>query len=214
MNTNVNQIRTQITGLPNIQSYCKLDNLSGIVDEHNLSFIEKEYFKNDKTQLMPLDFDDLNFRVSYQVEKGYSRNNPIIEEMYDKWNSTKKIFRYIKRYEYTHPTYPFLIHCSIVKTSKTNNGRFIEQFNIKESEVFSSMENFEVEIELNNTIINTNKTLYTKEYLYTNLRKVIKYILIGLQETNYPITLSEHNNVYNQYLMLVKGSPVTSFPPK
>ena len=205
MNTNVNQIRTQITGLPNIQSYCKLDNLSGIVDEHNLSFIEKEYFKNDKTQLMPLDFDDLNFRVSYQVEKGYSRNNPIIEEMYDKWNSTKKIFRYIKRYEYTHPTYPFLIHCSIVKTSKTNNGRFIEQFNIKESEVFSSMENFEVEIELNNTIINTNKTLYTKEYLYTNLRKVIKYILIGLQETNYPITLSEHNNVYNQYLMLVKG---------
>ena len=206
MNTNVTPIRTQITGLPNIQSYCKLDNLSGIVDEHNLNFIEKEYFKNDKGQLMPIDFDDYNFRASYQVETNYSRANPIIEEMYGQWNSIKKIFRYIKRYEYIHPSYPFLIHCSIVKTSKTNNGRFIEQFNIKDSEVFSSLENFEVEIELNNTIINANKSLYTKEYLYTSLRKVIKYILIGIQETNYPISISEQNNVYNEYLMLIKGS--------
>ena len=206
INTNSIPIRTQITGLPNIQSYCKMDNLSGIVDETNLSFIEKNYFKDDKNQLMPLDFDDYNFRVSYQIEKVYSRNNPLIEEMYEKWNSTKKIFRYIKRYEYTHPEYPFLIHCSIVKTSKTKGGRFIEQFNIKDSEVFNSLENFEVEIEFNNTIINTNKVLYTKEYLYNNLRKVIKYILIGLQETNYPITLSEQNSVYNEYLMTIKGS--------
>jgi hypothetical protein len=206
MNTNVTSIRTQITGLPNIQSYCKLDNLSGIVDENNLSFIEKEYFKNEKMQLMPLDFDDYNFRVSYQIEKSYSRNNPLIEEMYGQWNSIKKVFRYIKRYEYTHPNYPFLIHCSIVKTSKTNNGRFIEQFNIKESEVFSSLENFEVEIELNNAIINTNKTLYNKEYIYTNLRKVIKYILIGLQETNYPIAFNEQQTIYNDYLKLIKGS--------
>ena len=206
INTNSMPIRTQITGLPNIQSYCKMDNLSGIVDETNLSFIEKSYYKDDKNQLMPLDFDDYNFRVSYQIEKVYSRNNPLIEEMYEKWNSTKKIFRYIKRYEYVHPTYPFLIHCSIVKTSKTKGGRFIEQFNIKDSEVFNSLENFEVEIELNNTIINSNKVLYTKEYLYTNLRKVIKYILIGLQETNYPITLSEQNSVYNEYLTIIKGS--------
>jgi hypothetical protein len=90
MTSNI-RIRTQITGLPNIQSYCKLDNLSGIVDERNLSFIEKEYFKNDKMQIMPLDFDDYNFRVSYQIEKTFSRANPLIEEMYDKWNSTKKI---------------------------------------------------------------------------------------------------------------------------
>ena len=205
---NNSQIRTQITGLPNIQSYCKLDNLSGIVDETNLNFIEKDYFKNGEsgTQLMPLDFDDYNFRVSYQIEKNYSRNNPLIEEMYGQWNSLKKIFRYIKRYEYSHPSYPFLIHCSIVKTSKTNNSRFIEQFNIKDSEVFSSLENFEVEIEFNNAIINANKSMYTTEYLYTNLRKVIKYILIGIQETNYPISLSEQNNVYNEYLMLIKGS--------
>jgi len=205
MTNSSNQVRTQISGLPNIQSYCKLDNLSGIVDEHNLSFIQKDYFKKDHSQMGPLNFDDYNFRVSYQIEKNYSRNNPLIEEMYGQWNSIKKVFRYIKRYEYSHPSYPFVIHCSIVKTSKTNRGRFIEQFNIKDSDVFNSLENFEVEIELNNTIINANKSLYTKEFLYTNLRKVIKYILIGLQETNYPISVNEEVNVLKDYLTLVKG---------
>jgi hypothetical protein len=203
--SNLSNIRTQINGLPNIQSYCKLNNLSGILDENNIKFVEKEYFKNNDVQLFPLDFDEYNFRVCYQTEQNYSRNHNAVEELYSKWNSIKKIFRYIKRYEYRHPDLPFLIHCSIVKTSKSQYGKFIEQFNIKDSEVFNSLENFEIEIELNNEFIIANKTFSNAEFLYTNLRKVIKYILIGLQETNYPITLSEIDSAMQQYLKLVKG---------
>jgi len=204
--SNLSNIRTQINGLPNIQSYCKLNNLSGILDENNIKFVEKEYFKNSTTQLFPLDFDDYNFRVCYQTEQNYSRNHNAIEELHSKWNSFKKIFRYIKRYEYRHPHLPFLIHCSIVKTSKSQYGKFIEQFNIKDSEVFNSLENFEIEIELNNELIIANKSFSNAEFLYTNLRKVIKYILIGLQETNYPITLNEMDFAMQQYLKLAKGS--------
>jgi hypothetical protein len=203
--SNLSNIRTQIDGLPNIQSYCKLNNLSGILDENNIKFVEKEYFKNNDTQLFPLDFDDYNFRVCYQIEHNYSRNHNAVEELYSKWNSLKKIFRYIKRYEYRHPDLPFLIHCSIVKTSKSQYGKFIEQFNIKDSEVFTSLENFEIEIELNNELIIANKAFSSPEFLYTNLRKVIKYILIGLQETNYPITLNEIDFAIQQYLKLAKG---------
>jgi hypothetical protein len=203
--SNLSNIRTQINGIPNIQSYCKLNNLSGILDENNIKFVEKEYFKNNDTQLFPLDFDDYNFRVCYQTEQNYSRNHNAIEELHSKWNSFKKIFRYIKRYEYRHPHLPFLIHCSIVKTSKSQYGKFIEQFNIKDSEVFNSLENFEIEIEFNNELIIANKTFSNAEFLYTNLRKVIKYILIGLQETNYPITLNEMDYVIQQYLKLAKG---------
>jgi hypothetical protein len=203
--SNLSNIRTQINGLPNIQSYCKLNNLSGILDENNIKFVEKEYFKNNDTQLFPLDFDDYNFRVCYQTEQNYSRNHNAIEELHSKWNSFKKIFRYIKRYEYRHPHLPFLIHCSIVKTSKSQYGKFIEQFNIKDSEVFNSLENFEIEIEFNNELIIANKTFSNAEFLYTNLRKVIKYILIGLQETNYPITLNEMDFAIQQYLKLAKG---------
>jgi hypothetical protein len=204
--SNLSNIRTQITGLPNIQSYCKLNNFSGILDESNLTFVQKEYFKNDKATLFPLDFDDYNFRVCYQVEEHFSATNSKIEELKDKWNSIKKVFRYIKRYEYKHPQLPFLVHCSIVKTSKPHNGKFIEQYNIKDSEVFNSLEHFEVEIEFNNEFISSNKLVSTKEFLYINLRKVIKYILIGLQETNYPVTISELGNVTQQYLKLIKGS--------
>ena len=204
--SNLSNIRAQITGLPNIQSYCKLNNFSGILDEHNISFVQKEYFKNDKELLYPLDFDDYNFRICYQVEQNFALTHSTIEELKDKWNSIKKVFRYIKRYEYTHPQLPFFIHCSIVKTSKAYEGKFIEQFNIKDSEVFNSLEHFEIEIELNNEFISTHKLVATKEFLYTNLRKVIKYILIGLQDTNYPITISELNNISHQYLKLAKGS--------
>jgi hypothetical protein len=203
--SNLSNIRTQINGMPNIQSYCKFNNLSGILDENNIKFVEKEYFKNNDTQLFPLDFDDYNFRVCYQTEQNYPRNHNAIEELHSKWNSFKKIFRYIKRYEYRHPDLPFLIHCSIVKTSKSQYGKFIEQFNIKDSEVFNSLENFEIEIELNNELIIANKIFSNVEFLYTNLRKVIKYILIGLQETNYPITLNEMDFAMQQYLKLAKG---------
>ena len=205
-NSNLSNIRTQIDGLPNIQSYCKLNNFSGILDENNIKFVEKEYFKNGKTQLSPLDFDDFNFRVCYQIEKNYSRNHNTIVELHDKWNSTKKVFRYIKRYEYRHSQLPFLIHCSIVKTSKTFNGKFIEQFNITDSEVFTSLENFEIEIELNNELIGANKMFSTKEFLHSNLKKVIKYILIGIQETNYPVSIKELDFVAQEYLKLVKGT--------
>ena len=203
--SNLSNIRTQINGLPNIQSYCKLNNLSGILDDNNIKFVEKEYFKTSDAQLFPLDFDDYNFRVCYQTEQNYSRNHSAIEELHSKWNSIKKIFRYIKRYEYRHPDLPFLIHCSIVKTSKSRYGKFIEQFNIKDSEVFNSLENFEIEIELNNEFIIANKSFSNAEFLYTNLRKVIKYILIGLQETNYPVTLNEIDFAMQQYLKLAKG---------
>jgi hypothetical protein len=208
--SNLSNIRTQIDGMPNIQSYCKLDNLSGILDENNIKFVEKEYFKTSAAQLFPLDFDDYNFRVCYQTEQNYSRNHSAVEELHNKWNSLKKIFRYIKRYEYRHPDLPFLVHCSIVKTSKSYNGRFIEQFNIKDSEVFTSLENFEIEIELNNELIIANKSFSSSEFLYTNLRKVIKYILIGLQETNYPITLNEMEFAMQQYLKLAKGPDYTN----
>ena len=204
--SNLSNIRTQINGLPNIQSYCKLNNLSGILDDNNIKFVEKEYFKTSDAQLFPLDFDDYNFRVCYQTEQNYSRNHSAVEELHSKWNSIKKIFRYIKRYEYRHPDLPFLIHCSIVKTSKSRYGKFIEQFNIKDSEVFNSLENFEIEIELNNEFIIANKSFSNAEFLYTNLRKVIKYILIGLQETNYPVTLNEIDFAMQQYLKLAKGS--------
>ena len=201
----LSNIRTQINGLPNIQHYCKFDNIINIEDEKNLEFINKDYFINNDKKIYPVDFDEFNFRISFQVEKNYNKSDSQIQDIISKWTSTKKIFRYIKRFEYRHPTLPFLLHFSIVKTSKSHNGKFIPEFNIKESNVFNSLEHYEIEIELNNHIIDSTSKYSLGEELYNDLKKTIKYILIGLQESNFPVAISEQNNILSNYLKLIKG---------
>jgi len=198
-------IRTQINGFPNIQHYCKYNSIQNIPDPFNMEFIEKDYYVNDGTKIYPLDFDDYNFRISYQIEKLYNVNDKTIQNVTDKWSSTKKIFRYIKRFEFTHPDFPFLIHCSIVKTSKTIGGKLIPQFNIKDSNVFNSSEQYEIEIELNNAVVGIDTKFSTGLNIYHKLKEVIKYVLIGIQQTNFPISLVEQKQIITNYLKITKN---------
>ena len=193
-------IRTQINGFPNIQHYCKYNNIQNIPDLFNVEFVEKEYYVSEGTKIYPLDYDDYNFRISYQIEKLYNINDKTIQNITDKWSSTKKIFRYIKRFEFTHPEFPFLIHCSIVKTSKTNGGKLIPQFNIKDSNVFNSSEQYEIEIELNNAAVGIDTQFSTGLNIYHKLKQVIKYVLIGIQQTNFPISLVDQRQIITNYL--------------
>ena len=206
MDNEYSQIRTQIDGLNNIQDYCNNNSVNNIVDPNNVSFLQKEYFRFQEQPIYPLDFDDYNFRVAFQVENNFEINDEKIQKIINKWNSTKKIFRYIKRFEYSNPLFPFIIHLSIVKTSKASNGKMIPQFNIKDSEVFNSIEHYEIEIEFNNTQIGIDTKFETGIYLYGLLKKTIKYILIGLQQTKYPVTISEQNNVLLNYYKLIKNT--------
>ena len=203
-------IRTQINGFPNIQHYCKYNNIQNLPDSYNVEYIEKDYYINEGTKIYPLDFDDFNFRISYQIEKIYNENDKTIKNIKDKWNSTKKIFRYIKRFEFTHPDYPFLIHCSIVKTSRTNGGRLIPQFNIKDSDVFNSTEQYEIEIELHNPRVGIDTEFSTGLNIYNKLRQIIKYVLIGIQQTNYPVSLVEQNQIIINYLKITKNKDYDS----
>ena len=198
-------IRTQINGFSNIQHYCKYNNIQNIPDPFNIEFIEKDYYVSEGSKIYPLDFDDFNFRISYQIEKFYTSNDKLIQSIIDKWSSTKKIFRYIKRFEFQHPEFPFLIHCSIVKTSKTNGGKLIPQFNIKDSGVFNSSEQYEIEIELNNPIVGIDTKFSTGLGIYQKLRQVIKYVLIGIQQTNFPVSLVEQKQIITNYLKITKN---------
>ena len=45
----------------------------------------------------------------------------------------------------------------------------------------------------------------TGTYLYDLIKKAIKYVMIGIQETNFPISYIEQNKIGNNYLKLVKG---------
>ena len=163
-------IRTEIFGLPNIQYYCKNNNINGIEDINNVKFVEKKYFQKENDVFYPLDYNEYNMRISYQLEENFSIYDDKIQKLIKKWDSTKKIFRFIKRFELKHPDLPINIHCSIVKMSQTNNGKLIPQFNITDSNVFNSLENYEIEIECINTDIGIGKKFDTGYYLYNILK--------------------------------------------
>ena len=206
LDNDTSNIRTQVSGLPNIQHYCKYNNVTNITDPTNVEFVEKEYITHNGVKMPPLDFDDFNFRIAYQTEKQYSINDPAVQTITNKWSTTKKVFRYIKRFEYTHPDYPMKVHCSIVKTSKTNNfNKYVPQFSVKDADVFNSTEHYEIEIELDNSKIGVDSEFSTGLIIYKKLKETIKYVLIGIQQTNYPVSIPEQDNIIGNYLKITKG---------
>ena len=54
-------------------------------------------------------------------------------------------------------------------------------------------------------MIDSNIKYSKGEELYNDLKKTIKYILIGLQESNFPIGISEQNIIAENYFKLIKG---------
>lgn len=207
-----NSLRTNIIGLNNIQKYCKSENINDI-DDKFLEFIEKNYHvENGKKCLF--DFDDFNFRISQQIENTYTKSDGKINDILTQWTNTKKIFRYMKRFVFKNKSIPFLVHMSIVKMS--NVSEKVNSFiNIKDSDVFNSNEIYEIEIECLNSQINVSKKNKLSDIVLL-LKQSIKYILIGLQKTNYPIGISQQNDIIMEYLNLVKKIKPKSldFSPK
>ena len=208
LDNEMSNIRTQISGFPNIKNYCNYNNISNIEDEKNLEFVEKKYFNLNEKTLYPVDFDDFNFRVSFLTEKQYNKTDTNIQNIINNWTNIKKIFRYIRRFEFKHPDLPVLIHCSIVKTSKTHNNKFVPEFTIKDANVFNSLEHYEIEIEIDNAFITMNSKYNKGLDLYNDVKKTIKYVLSGLQQTNFPISIEEQSTILFNYIKLIKNKEI------
>jgi hypothetical protein len=168
------------------------------------------------TTIYPVNRDDFNFRLSYSYEKMIHKKSPIIRDTVSKWNDTKKTFRFLNRIVFEHADIPLRIEMSVVKTSKTERSRMISEYNIQTANVFNNPETYEIEIEVNERALeefiddlkegqterSRNNPLYIAEKLVKQLKKTIKYILCGLQQTSYPVSYSEQKDVLAQYMSL------------
>jgi hypothetical protein len=206
----LSNIRTEIRGFQTIQDYCKHNDLkklmsSSIYSGNNIDFHKKMLYRKtgSSENVFPVNFDDFNFRVSYQTEEQMKSNGGIVKNMIENWEKSKKIFRYINRVTFAHPEIPIQVDISIVKNSTTKDRRVVPVYTTSESEVFENPEVYEIELEVNNSMIGPG-TLYQKsEYLLAALRKSIKYIMMGLQGTNYPISYPEQAEVLQEYMRLI-----------
>jgi len=206
----MSDIRTEIDSIIGVETYCKTNDIKEVYKRSggsNLIFSHKRPFiTQDKKILRPVDMDDFNFRVSLQTEETASKGmeNYIIEN----WRKSKKEFRYLNRVTFHHDSFPVNIDLSIVKSGNRGKDKFgrsyiIPVYTVEESNVFNNQETYEIEIEINNKLIGPGTKFATPDLLLISLRKVIKYILSGLQGTLYPISYPEQEEVLRNYMKMV-----------
>ena len=207
--TNMSAIRTTVEGIKNIQDYCK----SNILDPefNSVIFMQKVIKKHYEERLPTIHFNDFGFRVNYKEEKILKPKFGIIKGLLESWNNNKKIFRLIKRFTLVHPEFPVKIDCSIVRSSKRHGNRLIPEYRIENSNIFNNPETYEIEIEMDNSLLPLTVTSAEqqalKETILSKLKKTIKFVLSGLQETNYPISYSEQRDTIDDYMHILYKNP-------
>jgi hypothetical protein len=202
-------IRAEIDGTHNISVYCETNDIEKIVKNNSSSvkFTKKNFTKDKKGEILrPVNFDDWNFRVSYQGEIVTNWNDPVNSFIVKKWKESKKTFRHINRVTFQHTDYPILVDISIVQNS-SKEGKFFKPFNnIKDSGVFTNPKSYEIELEINNSAVGPDTRFNNHTTILNELRHVIKIVLSGLQHTNYPVSYHEQNEVIRSYMMLLHTS--------
>ena len=204
----LSNIRTSINGLEKIQKYCK----KNVLDENELGFgtfgttFEKKTVKfNDDSKLSPIDFHKFEFRVNYKEEKKLRPEFDLVRTMVSKWSDSKKVFRFIKRFSFTHSEYPLKVDCSIVRSSKTYETKFgekmIPEYRVESSELFENPEHYEIEIEIDKNICHhmpSDPVEYMKK-----TKNIIKLVMAGLQGSNFPISYDEQKIILNDYMNII-----------
>ena len=199
------RFRVDIAGMDAIQSYCMNNDLDLVNQTHSnrITMIRKmNVWENDK-MIYSANFDDFNFRVSLKNEIMLKKTSPILRQVFENWSRSKKIFRYINRVEFVSKMYPgFRIDLSIVKASSSDaRRRYTQTYNIADSNVFNNSETIEIEIEAINGV--AHRQYASKELLANAMQRIVKFVLGGLQKSNYPISYPEQKTVLGDYIAVV-----------
>tara|TARA_B110000114_G_scaffold178274_1_gene211084 strand:- start:1533 stop:4844 length:3312 start_codon:yes stop_codon:yes gene_type:complete len=198
---NEEKIRIEIDNLIDIQELCKY---SSKLPE-DIHIMKKRYAtikSNGGKTIKKCLFDntDYDFRISIQEEEIVDQSSQEGEEIKSRWGNSLKSFRYINRTSLLHEKFPNIrVDLSKVKMNDVKHKDFIA------SGVLDAKEVFEIEIEL----IDINKSFddTKKQFIETQLKQVIMFILVSVQGTPFPVEYRRMNNVNIQYLKLLKIKP-------
>ena len=187
----ISNVRGEISHLPNIQRYCKTN-----VPE-NIVFNRKQWVFQGNKKIESVDHPEFNFRINLKSEEMLDDDHRLVKITRADWNENKKIFRFLKRFTFIRADLELKVDCSIVKMSRRRKGSLIPERTIQESNVFNNQEIYEIEIEMGRGA--------PKREIIGHLKKAIKYVLSGLQQTNFPTSYVEMENEYDNYLKLIHG---------
>jgi hypothetical protein len=207
----LSHIRAEFVGTDIIQEYCRTNSIQRIIDMPSTVFNKLKFTQKttavDKSGafIQKLDMDDFNFRVSYQTEQDYNIQSNVARNIISRWEDSKKTFRSMNRVRFYHPEYPVFADLSIVKMSKKTNRVVMPEYTVQEAGVFNNMENYEIELEIDNARVGTGSGFDNINTLMESIRKCIRIVLGGLQGTKYPISYLERDTILQSYMRLIHG---------
>ena len=213
--TNMSNIRTTVEGLKNIQDYCKTNSvLDTTTDQpyNHIKFMQKKKKIHGDDRFDTIHYDNFGFRINYKDEIIMKPQFGIVKDLLNSWDEKKKIFRLLKRFTFTHPNYPLNIDLSVVRTSTMSRGKMIPEFRIESSNIFKNPETYEIEIEVDKSRlpfiidINEREDKLVRAINYS-IKQNIKYVLSGLQESNYPISNDESYGILEEYIHVLHKHP-------
>ena len=206
--TSTRSTRLEINGNYDIEQYCLKNTIKVVEPRVNLVRKTTIRLANDKKDggeekiIEPVVFRDFNFKASLKLEKQMHRSQGIYKKLVEKYDDLNKTFRYLNRVTFVHPNYPVKIDVSIVKSSPGIHLRPQRTFkSFRDADLLNQPQTYEIEIELDNDKTVSMETLN----IIGLLRKVIKFVLSGLQETSYPISYLEQRDVLAAYMKLIHG---------
>jgi hypothetical protein len=210
--TRMSNIRAEIVGTDMIREYCRTNSLQKLVDMPSTTYNKMKFTQKmtatTKTgeMIRRLDMEDFNFRVSSQTEQDYNIQSNLARNIISKWTDSKKMFRCLNRVRFYHDTYPIFADLSIVKMSRKTNRVPVPQYTIQEAGVFDGVEQYEIELEVDNMRVGNGTPYNQVASLLNALRKCIRIVLGGLQGTKYPIPYNERDDVLQAYMRMIYGA--------
>ena len=209
--TRLSNVRCELVGNDVIKGYCKHNNIQTLIDTQStitsqINFTQKMNFKDGNDILGPVDITSYNFRASFQSEKNFTHHSNFIKNIINQWSNSKKVFRLINRVRFTHTLFPLFVDVSIVKSSIKKNRRYVPTYTVQESNVFQNNQSYEIELELDNNRVGYNTPYSTSKELVASIKKAIRVVLTGIQNTKYPVSYDEQDKVMKTYLDIIHGS--------
>ena len=199
----MSDIRTEIYGIDHISNYCKTNDLEPLknLDSSLILRQKRSMFSKDRSTIYNFYNNDFNFTMSLQSEQNVSSGTK--DGIISNWKQSKKTFRYLNRVTFVHDDYPVKIDISMVK-SGIREGAFAKPvYTVGESNVFKNPSNIEVEIEIDNYRVGPGTPFTSPALLLDAIRKAIKLVLSGLQETNYPVSYPQQKKNLEAYMKLI-----------
>ena len=176
-------IRVEMEGIDTIQRYCKNNEL------HTQKFIMKE-------PITRLDVPEYRLQASLSEERPLDNKSPEVKALTAEWDKVRKSFRYINRIRLQKEGNPMYVDCSIVKMSSQKDFRTVYTSSIQESNVFYNSEAYEIEVEV-------DPKSDSMPDIKRQLNEVIKYVLGGLQQSQFPISYVEMETIRQEYLDVI-----------